>query len=173
MRVTLSLAIMALLIGTAGTAMAQNNTSTGGSGYTYIPNSNSSSATIYNSEPMIAGKNAPSYTSSKNKPKPYAFGTDAGADKSGYGMMTPEQANAMRAMRDQQAMQAQQQYLADMQKTGGMPVGSPSLQERMNQLNPMQEEEEQKPKKRRVVYNKKNNESAIGVPPRLFNPDQR
>ncbi len=173
MRVTLSLALAALLIGTAGTAMAQNNTSTGSSGYTYMPSNKGSSATIYNSEPLVAGKNAPSYTSSKDKPKPYAFGEDTAADGSGFGMMSPEQANAMRMMRDQQALQAQQQYLADMQKTGGMPVGSPSLQERMGQLNPLAEEEEQKPKKRRVTYNKRNNESAIGVPPRLFNPDQR
>ncbi len=173
MRVTLSLALAALLIGTAGTAMAQYNTSTGSSGYTYIPSSKGSSANIYNTEPMVAGKNAPSYTSSKNKPKPYAFGEEAGADGSGFGMMSPEQANAMRAIRDQQALQAQQQYLTDMQRTGGMPAGSPSLQDRMGQLNPLAEEEEPKPKKRRVTYNQRNNESAIGVPPRLFNPDQR
>ena len=193
MRLILSLAVLGMVVSATVPALAQNTTTTtNNQGYVpsapvvYVPMYNSAGTTYYNPgtagapvynnnpttaplpmEQMVAGKNAPSYTSRNNNAYT-GFGADplANADLSS---LSPEQSQMIRAQREAIAQKAQAEYLASLQQGQGGVI-SPYTQGAAQMYNQFNQPQQQAPVQRRVLYKQLNN--PLVTPPRLFNPDQ-
>lgn len=198
MRLGLSLAVLGILLGGAATpALAQNQQQQQGYAYSgnydynvpvYNGNSNYSAQTggnpyfnsgsnlqMLNMQAMVAGKNAPSYNYGGSDSQPYTMGGFGNRP----GGLSPQEAQAIRAQRDQKAAMYQQQYLESLRQqnmnnpyanVGNQPMAGSQYQG--SQFSQLYAENNQpkKPVKRKVLYNQMNN--PLVEPPRLFNPDQ-
>lgn len=188
MRLLASLAVLGIMVAASAPAWAQNNQTT--QTYTSRTNSapmynggnvyynNNGNVPVYNNtgrplpmEQLVAGKNAPSYTSPGNAYTGFSGYTSNPLQNMNPAAMTPEQSRLISAQRE--AMQAD--YLTNLQR----------LQEDLNRqaLATQQQKaygtpynqyggqvQQTAPVQRRVVYKEKNN--PLSTPPRLFNPDQ-
>lgn len=120
-------------------------------------------------EQLIAGKNAPSYN--YNAPvQPYNLGgTTAGGSTNMSGApLSPAQVAQMRANRNAQAQQYEQQYLQQAQQQ----ISGVSAPEGYmgNPYSAAYGQQQIRPTKKRLLY--KERDDLMPVPPRLFNPDQ-
>jgi hypothetical protein len=156
-------------------AQSSYQTVTPSGGYVYTGNQNTSAAPIYNSgaqpipmQQMIKGKNAPSYNF-RGKTQPYNnFGTMS--NKSGP--MTLEEAERMRAMRDQQAMEYERNRIAKVNAQNAAPANQ--MTQGLGQYGQMYQSltgtQQQPARKKRLIQREDDN--PLRAPPRLFNPDQ-
>lgn len=188
MRLFASFVVLGIMTA-AAPAWAQNNTTT--QTYTprtnYVPMYNNGGNAYYNNagnvpvynntasplpmEQLVAGKNAPSYTSPGTAYTGFSGYTSDPMQNMNASAMTPEQSRYISAQRE--AMQAE--YMTNLQR----------LQEDLNRqaLATQQQKtyggqynqyggqvQQTAPVQRRVVYKEKNN--PLVTPPRLFNPDR-
>jgi len=114
---------------------------------------------------LVAGKNAPSYNFGGTQP----YNSFGGSMTNSNGVLTPEAVAQLRAQRDAQAQQYEQQFLQSGQANNQQGTLG-AVQNAYNSFTGQQQQQPARPVKRQLVYRQQDN--PLAAPPRLFNPDQ-